>query len=211
MGFVARPWLTGASPRVGDATDDLLVQLTRYLVAMAGEPLTALQLAAARERRVRWTLANLVRRDRHELAAVLDADGVPNPRLNRRAFDYDPAPPRWTRVEDRSLKRNGVMGRYHPHTIVGDQPLLWDLAALICEWQLDSAGTRLVIGAAQEAMETQVPHRALRAFVLAFLAFKIGLMTMCRDDEGLERARLEHALTICEARVDRLLSDPARP
>ncbi|HWG83910.1 MAG TPA: hypothetical protein VNT60_00405, partial [Deinococcales bacterium] len=112
-------------------------------------------------------------------------------------------PCEWVRTGDGRLLKTDAAGHDHDHTVVGPQPLAWDLAGALVEWE-DRA-------AVQDGFTTSgghVPARPLLDFYeAAYCAFRLGLAHMSafaagRDDS----ARLEVAGRRYATRLGALLA-----
>lgn len=211
-GFIARPWLDGVALRKADVDETLLHSLSHYVAAMAGTPLDAVTLAAAQLRRADWAARHLADAlgdsAGKRAAAYVEAGSVLPVAWTRASFDYDLAPRCWMRTHEGALARIGSAATAHGHTVVGVQPVLWDVASLLVEWELGRKEARIVVGDVEQALGgTRLPRPALRAFMLAYIAFKLGELAACQAeaDDAAELSRIHDAIGAYCKQIDRLL------
>ncbi|MEZ0313437.1 MAG: hypothetical protein ACAI38_16825 [Myxococcota bacterium] len=211
-GYLARPWLEGTALRPSDVDAKLLSSLSHYVSAMAGLPLDSAALAAAQLRRADWASRHLADAlgdsAAKRAAAYVEAGSVLPPAWARAAFDYDLAPRCWMRTSEGAIARVGSAATAHGHTVVGVQPVLWDVASLLVEWDLGRKEARAVVAEVEAGLGgTRLPRPALRAFMLAYIAFKLGELAACQAeaDDAAELSRIHDAIGGYCKQVDRLL------
>jgi hypothetical protein len=210
-GYVARHWLEGVALRARDIEPALLVSLSHYLTAMAGAPLDTATLAAAQLTRASWAYQNLAEAlgdsAAQRAAAYVEAGSVLPLSWTRAAFEYDLAPQHWMRTRDGAIAKIGGPGHARGSTVVGVQPVLWDVVSLLVEWNLGRSDARAVVGAIERELGASLPRPALRAFMLAYIAFKIGELHLGREGarDAAEADRYAQAIAAYCQQVDRLL------
>ena len=210
-GYVARHWLEGVALRSRDIEPGLLVSLAHYVTAMAGAPLDTATLAAAQLARASWAYDNLAEAlgesAAQRAAAYVEAGSVLPLSWTRAAFEYDLAPQHWMRTRDGAIAKIGGPGHAHGSTVVGIQPVLWDVVSLLIEWNLGRADARAVVGAIERELGASLPRPALRAFMLSYIAFKIGELNLGREGalDAAEAERYATAIASYCQQTDRLL------
>jgi hypothetical protein len=216
-GFMARPWLAGRCLTRRDATPALLDNLVRYLIRTGRPLLPPASLAIAHERRCRWTAHNLAALFGEAagplaLRCLEAARSIPEV-WSSEAVDYDPAPQRWTVLDNGTLQRNGTVGVPHGHTLIGHQPIIWDIAAILAEWRLAPSAAAYFIGQLERRLGASLPRPALSAFLLAYHAFKLGALTLVRDcaEAPRDRAAIDEALAYSRAEAGRALGGVLLP
>ena len=196
-GFIAVPWLEGRRLRPADAHQpEILTHLGRYLVRYSQTPLRTSERTAALERLAHMLYCNT----REALgqacadqtaalhAALSDSEVVP-------AYsDGRMAPHEWVRSGSRIWKTD-CTGHEWDHTVVGHQPLCWDVAGALVEWNLDLNSARPLLNPLQRA-GIRVQTETLRFYCQAYSAFRLGMVSICKQQvngDTSERARLEQA------------------
>ncbi len=187
LGFARTPWIEGEPLRREDATPETIAFLGRHLAVVAGPPLPPNEADAAKER-----LWGMLRTNAEEAGIALDipacsAVGGPS------AGDYRLAPGEWRRSPDGEIVKVGRIAPTLDHTLVGRQPLAWDVAGAMVEWDLDDP-TGL----------PPVPPRELRFYRAAYAAIRIGQCAMFAGD-GAEGHRLRREAAFYRAALERLL------
>jgi hypothetical protein len=225
FGFVAAPWVEGAPLTRADADPAVLSHVGRYLVRAAGPPLAPREGDAALARlgeMLYWNTweslgEEAAARTRHwsEKVAALQPDASPS------YGDGHLAPHEWLRTPSGQLLKGDCAGHETDHTIVGRQPLAWDIVGAMVEWGLDEAGARPLL----EVLECDsllsraaVPRRqqavalhtidVLTFYRMAYAAFRVGQCTLCAgmnapDPE--EPPRLGRAAAFYRDQLARLL------
>jgi hypothetical protein len=108
-------------------------------------------------------------------AARADIPDVPVPAYG----DGRLAPHEWRRATDRRLLKTDCTGHELDHTIVGRQPIFWDLAGAIVEWAGGSTSTAEAIQRAYLAGGGRPSNRpVLRFYRTAYAAFRLGMCAM---------------------------------
>ncbi|HEX8682908.1 MAG TPA: hypothetical protein VF707_11375, partial [Ardenticatenaceae bacterium] len=213
-GFVAVPWIEGASLSREDATPELLSHIGRYIAGVAGPPLTEAEQQAATARlneMLYWNVwealgEEAAAKTRHlSEAAVRAMDDAPSPRYG----DGSLAPHEWVRSHGGPLVKVDNAGHDADHTIVGAQPLAWDVAGALVEWGLDEARAAPLRDAFHAAGGAPIPPAALTFYRLAYAAFRVGQSSLCAhatSHDPAEQARLWHAYGCYREEIARLLS-----
>lgn len=192
LGFAPAHWIDGQPLTAADATQSLLAQIARHIAAVAGPPLSPKGSQAAQER-----LTHLLRHNAEEaglpplpLPPLQDKpleEGVPS------AGDYRLAPHEWRRLPDGTVQKTNRRPPTGDHTAVGAQPIAWDVAGAMVEWNLDETSAKSLIEAlAAENITTTIEER--RFYRAAYAAFMMGLCAHCAPlAPEAERPRLEAA------------------
>jgi len=194
LGFVATPWVEGVALTRSDGDHPaILAHVGQYLAASAGPPLGPAEAEAAWTR-LREMLVFNTREALGEAAAgraERRAEAVGTDGEAPSAGDGRMAPHEWLRTPDGRIVKADAAGRDGDHTVVGRQPLAWDIAGALVEWGLMDEAVRPLL-AALEAAGAPIPDpKALRFYLPAYAAFRLGQAMLCA--EGAERARLERA------------------
>ena len=205
-GFVATPWLNGflAGPHELDNAT-----LARYVSEAAGEPLTEREQSAAlsrlremlfwnakeslgdaaAERASRWSDWMAARSRRRPIPRYGDG------RLDRHEWIHS----------DGRIYKTDCTGHDRDHTIVGPQPVAWDVAGALVEWELESLPF---------PKDTPVDPTELSFYRAAYAAFRLGVCTLCASLLGAgdpERIRLLDAAERYRADLARSLSQHPPP
>ena len=76
-----------------------------------------------------------------------------------------------------------LWGHDFDHTFPGAQPVLWDVAGAIIQWRMRSNEATKFLGALRETGMSFEPH-CLRFFLLAYVAFRIGMCSLADEPTG---------------------------
>jgi hypothetical protein len=211
---VAVSWVEGAPLSREDATPELLGHIGRYIAGVAGPPLTETEQQAASARLSEMLYWNVwealgeeaAAKTRHWSEAAARAMGdSPSPRYG----DGSLAPHEWVRSRGGRLVKVDNAGHDADHTIVGAQPLAWDVAGALVEWGLDEARAAHLLDAFHAAGGTPILPVALTFYRLAYAAFRVGQSSLCAhatSHDPAEQARLWHAYNGYREEIARLLS-----
>ncbi len=207
-GFIALPWINGKRLSCKDGRDpDILNHISHYVAAVSKPPLPPGEQAASLarlEQMLFWntkealgdTLAERALRTARKLRNLGSCPAYGDGRL---------APYEWVRTQAGYVIKPGAGGHDTDHTIIGRQPVYWDVAAAMVEWKL-SACSRLL--AAMRVTGIALRSEALPFFRLAYAAFRMGQASLCADacaDDPPERARSQHAFSAYRADLRRQL------
>jgi hypothetical protein len=205
MGFVATPWVNGQPLTRADATPDVLAHVGRYVAAAASPaPMQADEQRTSHDRLAEMLYWN-TRESLGDTAAerarrVADAAlAAPIGRPSAYAYgdgDGRLAPYEWLRAGDGRILKADAAGHDADHTMVGRQPVAWDLAGAVVEWGLDDVSSRPLIDAFRAAGAAEVPRESMSFYRAAYAAFRVGMASTCADMSGhdpTERDRLRAA------------------
>jgi hypothetical protein len=197
MGFVATPWVEGTPLSLSGASPDLLRHLGRYVVAAAGPPLDSAEADTAfehLEEMLYWNVwegigeqeAERVRAWVSGIAPSLKEAEMP------RYGDGHMVPHEWLRTPGGTLLKVDADGHDLDHTAVGPQPLLWDAAGTLVEWELSPEAAHPFLEALQAAGAPRFHEEALHFYSLAYAAFRLGQCSLCAQmtGDGEEQSRL---------------------
>jgi hypothetical protein len=194
-GFVATEWLDGRPLTPSDATPDLLRRIGGYIAAAGGPPLSLANARAARTRLETMLCANTREGLGDEAAGAALSILRPIPVLEAvpRAGDGHLAPHEWIATDDGRVLKTDAGGHELDHTWTGQQPILWDLAGAILEWDLDGAGEAALLEGFAAAHGCRCAPLALDAYRIAYAAHRLGQVRVGADmeREPEERSRLE--------------------
>jgi hypothetical protein len=196
-GFVALPWVAGTPLCRADATPRVLDLVGHTVARLAGPPLDSAAQRAGMARLAEmlyWNTWELLgeesaaqTRPIAEAATAAIAGPLPG------AGDERQAPHEWLRRADGTILKTDTGDHSFDHTIVGPQPIAWDLAAATVEWELDAAGTVPLFAGYLAAGGPSIAPQFLRFYTMAYLAFRAGQARMCAVVSGHdpdEQARL---------------------
>jgi hypothetical protein len=193
LGFVATEWVEGA-PLDTAAPDiaalDMAATLGDYIARVAGPPLAQAELAAATARLCEMFYQNTLEaldeaaaKQTHKLGCAMSPGCA-------RYGDGHLQPHEWIARGDGLRKVDGV-GHDCDHTLVGVQPVAWDLAGAIVEWQLDDREIERLLEAFYAAGGEEIAAAELRFYRAACLAFRAGQCSLAAAvHDPYERDRL---------------------
>jgi hypothetical protein len=207
-GFAAMPWVEGRCLTAADAQDPKVVaRLGDYLARAPGPPLSAKANRLAWERLTEvlyWNAREALGEEaaeqcRSSVCALEPPAGLPT------AGDGHLAPWEWIRTRDGRLIKTDAGGHDCDHTLVGAQPVLWDIAGAMVEWGLEPPQTERLLAPWRHRGLT-ICSATLRFHEMAYAAFRVGLCALfaAQAGPGAERARLERDLGRYRSRLSEL-------
>lgn len=213
-GFVAWEWVDGRPLGIQDASLPFLVRMGAYIARAALPPLSPEASHEARERTAAMLRANAgeilgneaVRAAEAEFRKGRDEPSAPG------AGDGHLAPHEWIRSRSGAIVKTDVGGHDVDHTWTGPQPVIWDLAGALEEWDLHGAQAEAMLRGYGDAGGPPPAPATLHAYRTAFAAHRAGQTAFFAEVErdAPERARLELARERWRAQLTRcLVADPA--
>ncbi|MDB6033944.1 MAG: glutamate-semialdehyde -aminomutase-like protein [Verrucomicrobiales bacterium] len=185
-GFCCTPWIMGTGSRPVDVNSHTLRSIAHYLFHTAGKPLGEKETVEALEGLNHMLLCNS--REKLGDEAVQRAERIGHCVRSRTVLvrlelmpacsDGRMAPHEWLRTSDGCLIKTDSTGNLTDHTLVGRQPLLWDIAGVIIEWKLSSDQTVLFEKTLRE-LGLDWMHEEINFYLAAFAAFKLGQVVLC--------------------------------
>ena len=205
-GFLVLPWVIGTPLTRAAADPVLLAHIGRYIAAVIGPPLTPAEAAAALARLRDWLYWNTweaLGEAAATRARQISERLVPLPAP--RSGDGHLAPHEWLRTPGGDLIKVDGTGHAHDHTIVGPQPLAWDIAGAWVEWGLDAPTAAPLLAAYHAAGGDPLPPATLRVYRLAYAAFRLGQCHLCAQitPDPADAARLWAAVAFYRAALER--------
>jgi hypothetical protein len=191
LGFVATEWLEGAPLAGAAAHGDMPEVLGSYIARTGGPLLTPQEYDAATARLVEMIAVN-TREALGPAAAALACGFRPAADCPRQAYgDGHLQPYEWlVKGAEPPRKADGV-GHDCDHTLVGRQPIAWDVAGAIVEWQLDTAAVARLLSAYQAAGGPPIDAASLQFYRLAYVALRAGQCALAAElHDPYEQARL---------------------
>jgi hypothetical protein len=187
-GFQCTRWIRGKGLRPADAEPKILREIAAYLSRTALQPLGIEETRAAVER----LSTMLVRNSREQLGDVAGGRAealVARLRTAAQLYtlsllpacsDGRMAPHEWLRTEAGSLVKTDHSANLVDHTLIGQQPLVWDVAGIIIEWRL---GPELTVSFAEPLGEQGMAwdSEVLDFYIAAYAAFKMGQSILCQQ------------------------------
>lgn len=229
MGFVATLWREGVPLTPADASPALLTELGSYIGACSAPPLTPEEYNAALARLqsfLYWNtweaLGEKAAERTRQWSARLEQSAWA--RQARTFGDGHLAPHEWIRAPNGSLHKTDCIGYEPDHTIIGRQAYVWDVAGALVEWGLEGISAVPLLEAAQKviqgltpktaSLEATVPPDILKAYQLAYAAFRVGQTHLCANMSGHdpnEQNRLWQAYNSYKETLARLLKTLSTP
>ena len=209
LGFVATDWVEGRPHSRADGAPGLLTHIGRYVTAASAlvPPLDFDEQRKSFDRLAEMIAVNIEKtlgepgatraRERVE-AARPSSSSRPIPAY----ADGRLAPHEWLRTPDHRVLKLDCAGHTADHTLVGRQPLAWDLAGALIEWNLSPDEARPLLDAADSPVGDLDFHR------LAYATFRMGMCLLCADmtpHDHEEQSRLRRAASFYRDTVARLI------
>jgi hypothetical protein len=194
-GFLAVPWSHGERlDRHSSKARKALSTVARYLIVSAGAPLDGRQLSAARTRLTEMIRCNLAEKFGEALAARAAhwAAGAKITNVIPAYTDGHLAPYEWVASAYGVFCKTDCFGHVFDHTLVGQQPLLWDVAGTLVEWDVRPSDRAQLLTQLSTAGILVEPI-TLALYELAYATFRMGLFSLCASQataQDSERARL---------------------
>jgi hypothetical protein len=211
MGFIALHWIEGDPCSAGDASMDVAEHLAAYVAASARGPLAPREAEAAGVRlldMVRVNTREALGEDASRAAVdLVESSGTSVPWIPA-AGDGRMAPHEWIRANDGELVKADAGGHEVDHTWVGRQPVAWDLAGTLLEWNLHGTLAERFLAVFEEHSGLQVRH-LVGSYRIAYAAHRAGQSRLFADSEqdSLERSIQERAFGRWRSELQRILAD----
>lgn len=214
LGFLGTRWVAGEPLTLADREQTTLELVGRYMADVAGPSLPGEEQTAAWTRlgeMLYWNVWEGVGEAEAQTArALFDRAEAENRAALRPAYgDGRLAPCEWIRNSDNHIYKMDATGHDQDHTVVGRQPVEWDIAGALVEWELwqgdePASGAKPLLAAVKET-GTATDGPLLLAYVLAYSAFRLGLLTMCNvslpvgdaEQRRLQAATKKYADVLC--------------
>ncbi|MBC8096496.1 MAG: hypothetical protein H7Y43_11855 [Akkermansiaceae bacterium] len=203
QGFLALPWIEGTRLTRAHGIDSHLLRcIGEYILASAEPPLpsaeknsSVLRLAEMLFNNTREAFGESSAGQTRRWARLALATDI-----RASAGDGHLAPHEWilpdalpSKSPSNILKLDCEGHSFDP-TIIGPQPLYWDLAGAMVEWDLDYTAAAPLFAAIRHA-GLEIVFEALKFYELAYAAFQMGSMslTLSQTPESAERRRIQSA------------------
>lgn len=219
-GWLAVPWIEGRRLGSRDLDAAMLDRLAEVVACAAGPPLDTATAAASIDRighmlatnahlMLGRNSADIVSAGTERLAVHLAAVSAGWPRHG----DGRCAPWEWIRRSDGVVLKTDCGGHDQDHTVVGAQPVAWDLAGAAVEWRLDDVGRAALAARVAERLPLDpAPERGCLAWwCAAYAALRAAMTDLARAEavEPCERALLARAGLAYRARLARAVAELA--
>jgi hypothetical protein len=209
-GFVAWDWVEGRPMEARDASPQFLGRMGAYIARASGPALDAAASRAARARIDAMLLANIrecAGMEAHDAAAAELRHVADDPTWPC-AGDGHLAPHEWIRSNAGPILKVDVGGHDLDHTWTGPQPVPWDLAGAMEEWDLHGTDEAALLRGYQDGGGATISPGVLRLYRLAYAAHRAGQSSLFAQAESdlEERERLNKSYGQWREGVARSLS-----
>ena len=178
-GFIATEWLDLPHPQTADHST--ATRLANYIIAASKHPLTESQTTAAIQRLREMMLHNFDEAGLNDLAAAAEKlESDPRTPPNLPSYGDGRMAPHEFLLSSGKLLKTDVWGHDSDHTIVGPQPLLWDIAGTIIEWNLPPSFLTHF-----DRRDLQINSNDLLFYLYAYTAFRLGMTSLAGNTEAL--------------------------
>lgn len=212
-GFVAVRWIDATPMSRHGASPEVLTHVGRYASAARGPALSAAdrQAALARLREMLYwntweSLGEAVAARTRAWGNAAERLAAPHPVPSY--GDGRLAPHEWLRTPDGRILKVDCVGHDVDHTVVGPQPVAWDVAGALMEWGLEDEAAAPLLSAFCGAGGPEIPDDLLTFYRMAYAAFRVGMCSMCAGmlaHDPDEQARLRSAEAFYREKLSRLL------
>lgn len=174
LGFIATEWLPGTPLPSHEGYPRMPQLLGTYIARTAGPSLAAEELASATARLTEMIYVNV--------GEALGAGAVavarncrPSSNCPRCTYgDGHLRPHEWLASGAQPLRKVDTIGHDCDHTLVGKQPVAWDVAGAMIEWRLDDAAAACLLQAYAAAGGPHLDAATLHFYRLAYAALRAG-------------------------------------
>jgi hypothetical protein len=210
-GYVAWEWVDGHPLDVQDASFPLLLRMGAYIARAALPPLSPEDAKAARERIEAMLRANTAESLGEQAAGVAEAEfrrSTVNPGAPR-AGDGHLAPHEWIRSTSGTIVKTDIGGHDVDHTWTGAQPVHWDLAGALEEWDLHGTQAQALLRGYHDAGGAAVAPAALHPYRTAYAAHRAGQAAFFGgvESDPAERERLQRSYERWRGQLTRCLAE----
>jgi hypothetical protein len=209
-GFVALPWVEGVPLTLDSAPADLEQTIGAYIAHTAGPALADGELEASIARLSEMIYVN-TKEALGEQAADIARYRCPTAQRSPACCgDGRMQPHEWIRTPGGSLVKVDSVGHDSDQTLVGSQPLAWDLAGAMVEWRLDAPASERLLRAFYAAGGQGIHAGDLQFYRLAYTAFRAGQCALAAEvHDPYERERLLAAYATYRSQLAHYLGVPA--
>ncbi|HEU5125428.1 MAG TPA: hypothetical protein VFW05_15355 [Verrucomicrobiae bacterium] len=213
-GFVAMPWIQGRRLTAANAINPAVLECVADYILHAAEPRWTPEEHAASVSRLAEMLFWNTREALGEPLAERTRDWVSaakSVRIPLASGDGHLAPHEWIRVSPlsgpRKIYKADCEGHDCDHTVVGRQCVLWDVAGVMTEWDLDFS-EMAPLHQALERSGLKMNPDALTFYFMAYAAFRMGLMSLPLSQiaDTAEHRRLQSAFFFYQSKLANALN-----
>jgi hypothetical protein len=190
-GFVGTEWIEGEPLTCEMPQQEMAEVLGTYIARVAGPRLDDAEFTSATDALLQMLYVNTT-----EALGEAPASKVKHLRpasdCPRAAYgDGHLQPYEWTRNEAGQIRKVDGVGHDCDHTLVGKQPVVWDIAGAIVEWHLNPQAVEHLLAAYAAAGGRRFDPGTLHFYRLAYLAFRAGQCALGAEmHDPYERERL---------------------
>jgi hypothetical protein len=192
FGFVALPWIHGTPLTRRALSPKIVEEVARYIRESAGPALAPEEQSTAFDRlgemlywNTRESLGDAAAQQAQRLTdqaarciGVQPASSYGDGRL---------APHEWILTPSGRIQKVDCAGHDCDHTVIGRQPLMWDVAGAAVEWAMNPSDADQLLKYATMQYAPPVLFQFYRA---AYWAFRLGMASVCGVDVGPYRDQL---------------------
>jgi hypothetical protein len=179
-GFVGMSWARGRTLEAADLDERTIKLLARYIAVSA----RASNLCVRVEdfpRLKRMTAFNLSEAFGDDSLQALTGCFQESDLSAMPAYgDGRMSPHEWIQTSDKKLLKVDCWGHQLDHTLIGNQPFLWDVAGAVVEWKMERTQRELFTEALRIENLAFEPA-LLDFFVLAYVAFRLGVASFVSE------------------------------
>lgn len=194
-GFMALPWIGGRRLLCSDASNPLILgTIAQHIIASSipsqSEERNAAEITRLGQMLQGNTMESLGERYAHCINRSIGVALNQSPGLNY--GDGHLGPHEWIQTPQGALFKVDNFGHRIDHTIVGTQSILWDIAGATIEWKMNRI-TSAAFYSIIESAGVAIPPDALTFYRMAYAAFRLGQISLCRTSTTSETWELIHS------------------
>ncbi|HVV02245.1 MAG TPA: hypothetical protein VHH88_12830, partial [Verrucomicrobiae bacterium] len=216
QGFAAFPWVEGRRIQRGETDPALLARVAAYIAGSTGPALSSSEIEKGFQRLCTMLCCNSGEALGEEAACAAEKLAQHAQFVDEcRAYtDGRMAPWEWLRAPGgkTGIVKTDWAGHEIDHTLVGRQPIFWDIAGVLLEWGLAGPARESFL-AALKSRNLGIEAGSERFYCAAYAAFRLGVMTLAASDEADcgERMRLGRAIDYYREKLRSVLNMKAAP
>jgi hypothetical protein len=212
-GFIGVKWQSATPLRSSDFSQPRVPQdLARYVVAARGRPLQKTEARAALNRlrnMLSWNTQFALGGESANKAKVMSEQMAPP--IGMPAYgDGRMAPHEWVQTPEGNITKTNGVCHFWDHTLIGRQPIYWDIAGVLIEWHLGKAQRQQFLHALKK-QGCSVSAQSLNFYCGAYAAFRMGYCQIAATSAGSVAAQQlsEAARMYRECLLEELAAFPA--
>jgi hypothetical protein len=173
-GFIAIEWVEGTPITLSARSPELIEAMGAYIAQVAGTSMQEDETRIAIECLAEMLYVNTGEALGEQAAKLTQRYQVSTLDGQHAYGDGHLHPYEWIYDQDDQLVKVDSVGHDCDHTLIGTQPIAWDIAGAIVEWGLAGEAIKRLLEAFRAAGGTSIAPATLDFYQAAYLAFRLG-------------------------------------